>query len=58
MRGVTLEGKGGRETGDERVTLEGKGGKETGDERVALEGKGGRLGMRGVALEGREGDWG
>ena len=34
MRGVALEGKGGRETGDERVALEGKGGRETGDERV------------------------
>ena len=44
---MTLEGKGGRETGDERVALEGKGGRETGDERVTLEGKGGRLGMRG-----------
>ena len=31
---MALEGKGGRETGDERVALEGKGGRETGDERV------------------------
>ena len=29
------------------MALEGKGGRETGGERVALEGKGGRLGMRG-----------
>ena len=29
------------------MALEGKGGRETGDERVALEGKGGRLGVRG-----------
>ena len=29
------------------MALEGKGGRETGDERVTLEGKGGRLGMRG-----------
>ena len=46
MRGVALEGKGGRETGDERVALEGRGGRETGDERS------------GIRRERREGDWG